>query len=280
MPVWVISVLEPRPLGPGAVLGQHGPAPPVRLLEPDDRLRDVLERASAEPDHAVPARVHVDLVRDQHGQVVPPGEPEQVEHLPRQQAHGLVVVQVLLAVERGRRVDHDQGRGTVAEDRVGVRDHHPLLGQVERLEQEELLDERVGLVSGDLPEALGREALGVDVDDRPVRPEGLDRREHGERGLAGRGLAVELGDDPVLVPAPEQPVEGLAPAREAFSAHPSSLPRPARPRRPPPRGRPPAAAGRARAPTSAPARIRVCRYIPSRRAGPASRRWSVSRTRS
>ncbi|ESS05251.1 MAG: hypothetical protein A07HB70_02292, partial [uncultured archaeon A07HB70] len=160
------------------------------------------------------------LVRRDDGEVLAPGQPEQVTHLPTDPAErlALVVVRAVQPVVAGRAVEDDQlylarELGGVAHDRLLLVEVVGLAGYQPARQR---LDVGVGSLR-ELSEAVERQPLRVEVEHPPAVGGDPDRRREREVRLAGGGRAVDLRHGAAFEPAAEQVVDGRTAGRDGVA---------------------------------------------------------------
>ena len=83
--------------------------------------------------------------------------------------------------------------------------------EVHGFEEEEPVGDLLGIGPGNLPEALDREAFGVDVHHGPAGPQAGNGGDRAQGALPARRLPVVLGDRAQFKAAPEEGIKGRIP---------------------------------------------------------------------
>ena len=201
---------------------RRSPIPRSESFEPDDHAGQVRKRVAAERPRAAGVGLGIGeyLVRDEHREIVPACEPEQVSELTTHPPEGFAALLggAFQPVEARRAVEHDQRRALG--ELLGVPNRLFLLSEIQRLGDHDPRGEtfEIGVARPrDLLEPLGREPLGVEIADRPATGGDIDRRRQRDVGLAGRRRAVHLRDGPTRQPTDEELVGGRTARRDRIA---------------------------------------------------------------
>jgi hypothetical protein len=139
-----------------------------------------------------------------------------MEHLLGEHLQGIPSFFKVGTVQGGSGI-HDQETGLVGlEDLLALRDHLPLVLEINRFKEEEAVCDCLGIGPGDLTEPLDREPFCIDIGNGLAGPEGSDRSDDAQGALPACRFTVDLGDGPDLKTTPEQGIKGSIPAGLLF----------------------------------------------------------------